>query len=189
MSYYFTIISNTDIIIETSSTTEAVYRLIHLICDDIKQHRVCGLYYTLQGMNYLYDVYDDYYFILVCSQSLDIRRGISLLKRIREDFIMRFVQEQQRFYQLRYGTWCRNEIEFYLTHADADKLRGLNVQVEEITRIICENLMKADERKFKLEQLYNHTKAREEDTNYLYSEDKKSNRQKCLSYYCFEFWF
>jgi hypothetical protein len=184
MFYYFTIISNSDILIETSSTTETNYRIIQLICDEIKQKRTRGLYATKYNIHYLYDVYDDYYFILICYDTVVLRLAMSLLERIRKDFFMRFVIQQEKLHRKNYSNWCRQEIEFYLTHPEADKLRGLIVEVEEITKIMNENLKKAVERNIKLEDLYNGTKALEADANLFNSNAKKLKRHECLRYYC-----
>lgn len=102
--FYFTIITNSDVVIESEPTTEAIYQTISLIFDEIKQKRTRGLYGKFHNSNYLYDVYDDYYFILICSEMVPLRIGFSALERIRKDFLLRFVIQREKLHKGRYRT-------------------------------------------------------------------------------------
>lgn len=91
--------------------------------------------------------------------------------------------QREKLHRNNYRSWCRQELEFYLNHPEADKLRGLIVEVDEIKEIMAENVKKASERGAKLEQLQIGTNALEADANLFHRNAKKLKRQKCLRYW------
>lgn len=184
-NYYVVIISNGDIVVESSKlASNEIYKIISLIIDEIKVGRDRGYYGNYQQVKYLYDVYDDYYFILVCDPDIQLRIGLSLLEHIRKDFFNRFIIQNQRLYRAKYREWLNEESNFYLNNPDADKLKGIIVDIEEIKHVMSQNMEKVAMRGAKLENLNNQTAAMEDDANILFRNSKRLKRRKCCKYYC-----
>ena len=61
-------------------------------------------------------------------------------------FAKSFVFINQKLNRSKYRAWCNQEIEFYISNPDSDKLRGIIIEVDEIKEIMAYNLEKIVER-------------------------------------------
>jgi len=113
--------------------------------------------------------------IFVCGATTDFKMSLafSFLERISTKF---FENRRSGKSSKNYKTLVTEEIDFYSNNPEADKLRGVKIQVQEVKGIMMENISKVLDRGDALEEL-------EEDTDQLVMSSKafkkEARRLKC----------
>mmetsp|Transcript_1956 Transcript_1956/g.5413 ORF Transcript_1956/g.5413 Transcript_1956/m.5413 type:complete len:208 (+) Transcript_1956:162-785(+) len=183
---YACILQGDNLLVETENASEALNKVITLIAENVNMDSrpQKGCFGTYQTLRYCYLVGEGFCFVIGADERVQMRINMSFLEHVRRDFFDKFVHGGQKLHRGKYRKYLRAELEFFMTNKEADKLRGVLMEVEEVKEIMAENLKKAVERGEKLERLQEQTQQLEENAQEFHREARKLKCRKCRQYYC-----
>lgn len=182
MFQYFMICDKNNIIIETSDPGEEIRKIINNIINSAATPS--GLY-DKNGIRFAYIIYEDFFFILACANTVPVRSIMYFLDHVSEDFKDKYIFRRLKLRRKRYRQWLIQELD--ILSPDSDKLKGVIAEVDEIKSIMLENCKKTYQRQEGLEKLIIGTNDLERNAEELHSNAKKLKCSKCRKYYfcCF----
>lgn len=181
--YYFAIINEYDILIESQESKDDLYKIIKLILENKNQKGV----YQNNILRLYYLHYEDFYFIVASDQKIQLRIYMSYLEYIKNDFFAKYVHGRLKLNKKKYKKFMSSQLDYFINSKDSDKLRGLLINVEEIKNIATNNIVKLNERGEKLQNLNNQTELLKDNSYQLYQDSDSLKCSKCRKYYlcCF----
>mmetsp|Transcript_17505 Transcript_17505/g.24355 ORF Transcript_17505/g.24355 Transcript_17505/m.24355 type:complete len:206 (+) Transcript_17505:65-682(+) len=186
---YVAVIQDDDLLVGSEKATEEIAKVVSLIAEEVpmKGSAKKGVFGNFQTLRFAYLAGEGFCFIIGADEQVQLRILMAYLEHIRKDFFTKYVHGGQKLNRGKYRKFMRTELEFFLTNKDADKLRGVLLEVEEVKEIMAKNLQKAVERGEKLETLQQNTRQLQKNAPELHKEAKKLKCAKCRQYYfcCF----
>ena len=182
MSGYACIIVNTNILVETHVGSSNLYRIVSLINDNKDEKGIFE--YNNFSACYIRDI--TYTYIVICS-ILKRRISFSYLNTIKRNFEYNYIFNRHKFNTKDYAKYLKEELEYFLSNENADKLRSIQLNLDETSEIMKINVIKLYERGEKLEKLQNDTSILVDNAEGFNKSAKDLRCNKCLDYYlcCF----
>jgi len=176
MSILYAVVTTSNFIIyaETTSREQTVKDTAKQIIQQIKLTEEEKRSYSASGHSYNYVVEKGACFLCVSTDGIAKRICFAFLERIREEFEKKY--RGNNTLAKEYSRFMESEKNFFSNNPDADKIRGIQTQVDQVKEIMMDNIEKVLARGEKLEDL--DKKAEELMTNTSVFH-KKSKKLKC----------
>ncbi len=180
---YACILNGDSILVETEKSTSVVANVIASISENltVSQKQCFG---TFHGIRFYYEREGEFCFIIGADEEIPLRILISYLSLIKKDFYDKFVRGKEKLKRSVYKIFMRRELEFFLNNAEADKIRGISIEVDQIKDVMINNVQKSILRGEKLDDLQEKTAMLEDNAHDLARDSDKLKCSKWLKYYC-----
>jgi vesicle-associated membrane protein 7 len=129
-----------------------------------------------QGYTFQYLVEDEVAFLSAATDGFAQRICFAFLERVKNEFFENYVGTTRWRH---FRTFLADEMEFFSTNPDADKIRGLRQKVNEVTDIMKGNIEKVLERGEKLEDLEARSEALQESAMVFHQSAKRLRCELC----------
>jgi len=191
-----------DTLVQTSEPTLPISKLINECLNIQNQNQNQNqIYQTKQPQTEPFKMFDhsqlkvrivihtdhDYKFIIVCDQNVQARICVSYLLYIKQDFVTNFIVDGHKLNRHKYSQFMNEQLKYYTTDPNADKLIRTQKIVDETTEIMKLNIVKLFERGQKLEELEQRTDALNIGAQDFHKDSEKLKCKTCLKHYfcCF----